>query len=147
MPSLLLDTETLLAYLRAPGDLSGYRDLSERAIERLAAASGEQVFVSVVSLHALRQLHRIGSITDTEWARFLEYVRPEQILPVDDETRMLAASHARVGSRLDVQLIAATARRWRLTLLSAADDYDADHYHIDVIASGRHRLASTEGAQ
>ncbi|HJQ37197.1 MAG TPA: hypothetical protein VKB93_08665 [Thermoanaerobaculia bacterium] len=124
MPSLLLDTKTFLTYLRSPSDLG------RTALDRLRAVSPEQVFVSVLTLHSLRRMNRDGTVSDKELDELLERLRPTQILEIDLVTRLLADS---LDGPLEFRLIAATARRRRLTLLAHTTEYDG--YNIDVIIS------------
>jgi predicted nucleic acid-binding protein len=123
MASLLLDTGTWLARRRNS-------PLSQRAENRLLAVELEQIFLSVVTLHALRRMNRQGTFSDRELDELLEQLVPSQILELDFETRLLAGS---LQGRLEPRLLAATARRSRLTLLAATDEYDK--YHIDVVLS------------
>jgi predicted nucleic acid-binding protein len=115
-----------LTYLRAP------HELSERARERLGAVLPEQVFISVVTLYALCRMNHEGTVTESEIDVLLERIRPEQVLEIDIATRLLADS---LNGPLELRLIAATARRRRLTLLARTNDYDG--YNINVIFAGR----------
>lgn len=134
MASVMVDTGTLLTFLREP------KRLTRNARQVLGHPPLDGLPISVETLIELRRMQDAGQVSDEEVRKLVQVLR-FVILPIDDVTFLLAETF--VGPET-VRLIAATARRNNMTLLATTDACKFDG--VDVIASVKPAVRKSKGA-